>query len=129
MAMGAEKVHHRIHWNFILRIRRETPIKTRQTEPSMEGIERDGHANGWIAIDIVTLIYQAMIAARTANLHWKDPLISEDIHPVESNLCFMDDILDLLERDIGKIVAIHHHDGAKGASPETVHRFEGDLFV
>jgi hypothetical protein len=129
MAMGAEEVHHLIHWDFILGIHRETSIKTRQAEPSMEGIERDGHTNGWIAIDIVTLIHQAMIAARTADLHWKDPLIREDIHPVESNLCFMDDILDLLERDIGKIVAIHHHDGAKGASPETVHRFEGDLFV
>jgi len=95
----------------------------------MEGIERDGHTNGWIAIDIVVLIHQAMITARATDLHWKDPLIGGDIHPVESDLCSMDDILDLLKRDIGKIVAIHHHDGAKGASPETVQGFKGDLFI
>jgi hypothetical protein len=129
MAMGAEEVHHRIHWNFILGIHRETPIKTRQAEPSMEGIERDGHANGWITIDIVTLVHQATIAARTADLHWKDPLIGGDIQPVEPDLCSMDDVLDLLERDIGEIVAINHHDGAEGASPETVQRFKGDLFI
>ena len=95
----------------------------------MEGFERDGHANGWIAIDIVALIHQAMIAARTADLHWKDPLIGGEIHPVEADLCSMDDVLDPLERDIGKIMAIHHHDGPKGASPETVQRFKGDLFI
>jgi hypothetical protein len=129
MAMGAEEVHHRLHWNFILGIHRETSIKTGQPEPAMEGIERDGHANGWIAIDIVTLIHQATIAARAADLHWKDPLIGGDIHPVESDLCSMDDVLDLLERDIGKIVAIDHHDRAKGAGSETVQRIKGDLFI
>ena len=95
----------------------------------MEGIERDGHAYGRIAINIMTLIHQAMIAARTTDLDRKDPLIGGDIHPVESDLCSMDDILDLLERDIGKIVAIHDHDGTKGTSPETIQRFKGDLFV
>jgi hypothetical protein len=129
MAMGAEEVHRRVQWDLILGIHRETSIKTRQAEPSMEGIERDGHANGWIAIDIVMLIHQAMITARTADLHWKDPLIGGDIHPVKPDFCSMDDVLDLLERDVGKIVAIDHHDGPKGASPETVHRFEGDLLV
>jgi hypothetical protein len=129
MAMGAEEVHHRIHWDFIFGIHRETSIKTRQTEPSMEGIERDGHAYGWITIDIVTLVHQATIATRTADLHWKDPLIGGEIHPVESDLCSMDDVLDVLERDIGKIVAIYNHDRAKGASPETVQRFKGDFFV
>ena len=83
----------------------------------MEGIERDGHVNRWIAIDIVMLIHQAMITARAADLHWKDPLIGGDIHPVEPDFCSMDDILDPLERDIGKIVAIDHHDGPKRASP------------
>ena len=95
----------------------------------MEGIERDGHANGWIAIDIVMLIHQAMITARTADLHREDPLIGGNIHPVESDLCSMDDVLDLLERDVGKIVAVDHHDGPKSTSPETVHRFESDFFV
>ena len=95
----------------------------------MEGIERDGHANGWIAIDIMMLIHQAVITARAAELHRKDPLICGDIHPVESHLCSMDDILDLLKRDIGKIVAIDNHDRPKGASPETVQRFKGDFFV
>jgi hypothetical protein len=129
MAMGTEEVHHRIHWDFVFGIYRETSIKTRQTEPSMEGIERDGHADGWIAIDIVVLIHQAMITTRTADLHWKDPLIGGNIHSVESDLRSMDDVLDLLERDIGKIVAIDNHDGTKGASPETVQRFKGDLFA
>jgi len=95
MAMGAEEVHRRVHWDLILGIHRETSIKTRQAEPSMEGIERDGHANGWITIDIVMLIHQAMITARTADLHWKDPLIGGDIHPVEPDLCSMDDVLGL----------------------------------
>jgi hypothetical protein len=129
MAVGAEEVYHRIHWDFILGIHRVTSIETRQAEPSVEGIQRDGYSNGWIAIDIVTLIHQAVITARTADLHWKNPLIGSDIHPVESDLCSMNDILDLLERDIGEIVAIHHHDGTKGASPETVQRFKGDLFI
>ncbi len=71
--MGAEEVHHRIHWDFILGIHGETSIKTRQAEPSMEAIERDGHTNGWITINIVTFIHQAMITARAADLHWKDP--------------------------------------------------------
>jgi hypothetical protein len=129
MAMRAEEVHHRIHWDFILGIHRETSIKTRQAEPSVEGTERDGHANGWVAIDIVALIHQAMIAARTADLHWKDPLIGCNIDPIESDLSSVNDVLDLLGCDIGKIVAIDHHDGAKGASPETVQRFKGDFFV
>jgi hypothetical protein len=129
MAMGAEEVRRRVHWDFMLGIHRVTSIETRQAEPSVEGIERDGHGNGWIAIDIVTLIHQAMITARTADLHWKDPLIGGDIHPVQSDFCSMDDIFDLLERDIGEIVAIHHHYGAKGASPETIHCFKGDLFI
>src|SRR4030042_5111004 len=129
MAIGAEEVHRRIHWDFILGIHRETSIKTRQAEPSVEGIERDGYANGWIAIDIVALIHQAMITARTADLPWKDPLIGGDVHPVESDLCSMDDVANLLECDIGKIVAINNHDGTKGASPETVQRFKGDLFA
>ena len=127
--MGAEEVHHRIHWHFMLGIHRETSIKAGQTEPSMESFEREGHANGWIAIDIVALIHQATIAARTADLHWKDPFIGGDIHPVESDFCFMDDVANLLECDIGKIVAINHHDRAKGASSETVQRFKGDFFV
>src|SRR4030042_5766270 len=118
VAMGAEEVHHRIQWGFIFGIHRETSIKTRQAEPSVEGIERDGHANGWITIDIAALIHQAMITGRTADLHWKDPFIGGDIHPVEPDLCSMDDVLDLLKRDIGKIVAIDNHDGAKGASPD-----------
>ena len=129
MAMGAEEVHHRIHWDFILGIHRETSIKTRQAEPSVEGIERDGHANGWTAIDVAALIHQAMITARTADLHWKDPLIGGYIHPVESDPCSMDNVLDLSKRDIGKIVTIHHHHRAKGASSETVQRFKGDFFV
>jgi hypothetical protein len=129
MTMGAEEVHHRIHWDFIFGIHGETSIKTRQAEPSMEGIERDGHANGWIAIDIVVLIHQATITTRTADLHWKDPLIGGNIHSVESDLRSMDDVLDLLERDIRKIVAIYNHDRAKGASPETVQCFKGDLSV
>jgi hypothetical protein len=129
MAMGAEEVHHRIHWDFVLGIHRETSIETGQAEPSIEGHERDGYANGWIAIDIVILVHQAAIAARTAYLHWKDPLISSDIHPVEPDLCPMDDVANLLECDIGKIVAIDDHDGAKGASSETVQRFKGDFFV
>ena len=95
----------------------------------MEGFERDGHANGWIAIDIVVLIRQATIAARTADLHWKDPFIGGDIHPVESDLCSMDDVANLLECDIGKIVTIDHHDRTKGASSKTVQRFKGDFFV
>jgi hypothetical protein len=113
----------------MLGINRETSIKTRQAEPPIEGVERDGHADGWIAIDIVALIHQAMITARAADLHWEDPLIGGDVHPVESDLCSMNDVLDLLERDIGEIVAIHHHDGTKGASSETVQCFKGDLFV
>jgi hypothetical protein len=129
MAMGAEEVHRRVHWDFILGIHRVTSIKTGQAKPAMEAIKRDGHANGWIAIDIVALIHQAMITARTADLHWKDPLVGRNIHPVESDLCSMDDVLDLLDRNIGKIVAVDHHDGPKGTSPETVHRFEGNLFV
>jgi hypothetical protein len=70
-----------------------------------------------------------VITARAADLHWKDPLIGGDVHPVESYLCSMDDVADLLERDIGKIVTIDDHDGAKGAGPETVQRFKSDLFV
>lgn len=127
--MGAEEVHHRIHWDSIFGIHRETSIETRQAEPSMEGIERDGHANGRKTIDIVTLVHQATIATRTADLHWKDPLIGGEIHPVESDLCSMDDVANLLECDVGKIVAIYNHDRAKGASPETVQRFKGDFLV
>ena len=41
----------------------------------------------------------------------------------------MDDVANLLECDIGKIVTIDHHDGAKGASSKTVQRFKGDFFV
>ena len=48
--------------------------KDRTSGATNEGFERDGHANGWIAIDIVVLIHQATIAARTADLHWKDPV-------------------------------------------------------
>jgi len=129
MAMGAEEVHHRIHRDFIFGIHRETSIETGQAEPSMEGVERDGHADGWITIDIVALIHQATITTRTADLHWKDPLIAGNSHPVESDLRSMDDVLDLLERDIGKVAAIYNHDRAKGASPETVQRFKGDLSV
>ena len=95
----------------------------------MEGFERDGHADGWIAINVVALIHQAAIAARTAGLHRKDSFIGGDIHPVESDLCSIDDVANLLECDIGKIVAIDHHNRTKGASSETVQRFKGDFFV
>jgi hypothetical protein len=74
-------------------------------------------------------IHQGMITARTADLHRKDSLIGGDIYPVESDLCSMDDVTDLLEHDIGKIVAVDYHDGPKGASSETIHCFEGDLLV
>ncbi len=85
MAMGAEEVDHRIVWDFIFLIHRETAVKTRQTEPSVFDIERDGHPNRWIAIDIVALIHQAMIATRATDLHRKDPFVGLNIHPIESD--------------------------------------------
>jgi hypothetical protein len=100
MTVGTKKVHHRIFRDFMLVIDGKTAIEAGQPEPSMFKIEGGGHADRWIAIDVVLPIHQAMIAAGTTYLHRKDALIRGNVDSVQTDGSLIDNFFYLILRDV-----------------------------
>jgi hypothetical protein len=70
-----------------------------------------------------------VIAARAADLYGENAFIGSDIDTIEACPGFMGYIFNLLHAHIRKVMPIHHHDGSKGTSAETVYRVQCNLIV
>jgi len=129
MAVGAEEIHHRILGNLEFTVYGKTSIQAGQAKPPMISTEGNGHLDRRIPVDPVAPVHQAVVAVGTAHFHREDPLIRRDVHPVQPDPCFMEDLLNPGLSDIGKVVPVHHDDGPQSTGPQAVDGLEGDFPV
>jgi len=70
-----------------------------------------------------------VVAARAADLDREDPLVCLDVYLIKATHGLVDDLLHIPAGRVREVVSVHDDHGPKGAGPQTVHGFQGDLLV
>ena len=129
VTVGTEHVDDGVLGDFELRGCLEAAIEAGQGQPAVLVFKGDRHADGWVAVDEVARIHQAVVAAGAADLDRKNSLIRFDRDLVQAFAAVIEDLLDHRGPHLREVVAVHDHHRAQGACAQAVDRLQGEFPV